>query len=360
MKETVSKNARIAATISATENAESAFVMDANDTSYNALSAFRDVARFAKIASQTEIKNALLQIQNAIRIMEGNISIIRKKEEYLHWRECYKILIEMAKNAIERKQKGILRRSALYARMQRNNAYKELNEMKEYCIQHYSQSAINLILESFYESNCKIALYYCWNYGDIAKDAMQIASTQVCKNAILAYCRRCIWDKQFASQMPLSECIFKYIKSAMKRIWRYAYIVTPSKSDNQLKVQNVSLKERNKQSFLSMEYETSDKEGNSVEFGQMLEDERAKNAIQYSEEEELNAIKERLLNALSPLNRAIVEGIFLHKKEYRELHNELLVQFPNEYKYSDYNGLYYRTQKLIENLREQLKSALLE
>lgn len=354
MKETIEKNAIVAEVIAKVNESENAFIVDATDTSYNAMSSFRRTVRLAKSASKDEIKNAFAQVRIALRLRDNDEGIKQAENEYLNAIKAREILREMKDSELQSEIDWAFEAAKATVKIRKN----ELQEVKDNFLQKYAGEAINLIMENYYKMIAKAVMKNAFSYGDLAEDAIQTASTKVCRYCIEAYAKKCNEDESFNSNTAFETVLYRNIIYMIKRLWREVYVVRPCKSDNQLKKSNVALKERNKQSFISTDYETEDNEGNSVTFGEMMEDESGMNAIQNAFENERIAIMQEVLQSLSPLNRAIIEGRFLQKKDYRELHDELKAQF-KEYTYSDYNGLYYRTQTLLESLREKIRVAML-
>ena len=329
----------------------------------NGINPFMVTARKAKKHLPSECDCAIKQVVIAIKMIAKDKEIQDALNEYLSLKEKHDELIEKSKNASTLNEKGDFRMQAKLIACKRNEAHQKYNEMKKNAIQKYAGSAINLLLENYYEYATSVALHFFYMYGSNATDAMQIASTDRVVYAIIAYARKCIANANFAKTVPLNTVIYDSIKWFSKRFWRYLYVVKPSMGDSALNSKNEDLRERNRQSFLSMQHSTTDSEGNSVEFQDAFSDEEHLNALQMFEEDEMNAIRERIkekvLSELTPLNRAMFEGIYLHGKQYRELHKELQAQFP-EYDYSDYNGLYARVQTLLAHIRQKVRDAMKE
>ena len=327
----------------------------------NGINPFIQTARLAKKYSQSECDGAMIQVIMAIKMIAKDKEIQNALNEYLELKEKYNELVESSKNASTLKEKGNFRMQAKETAIARNEAIKKYKELKRNAMQTYAGCAISLLLENYYEYATSVALHFFYMYGSNATDAMQIASTDRVVYAIISYAKKCIANANFAKTTPLNTVIYDSIKWYSKRFWRYLYVVKPSMGDSALNSKNEELRERNRQSFLSMQHSTTDSEGNSVEFQDSFSDEEHLNALQMFEEEEMNAIRERIkekvLSELTPLNRAMFEGIYLQGKQYRELHKELKAQFP-EYDYSDYNGLYARVQTLLEHIREKVREEM--
>lgn len=326
------------------------------------VSEFLKTCRKAHNYSQSEEKNAIMQCIIALKMVAANANCITTEATYrklqMQANIFYHFKIE-SDGMNEKAYFGTLYRQ--YAEM-RNNAKNEWEAAKNAIINEYAGNAICLLLEQYYEYSASVALRYMHTYSErgYAPDAMQNASVDCTRLAILQYCKNCIEIADYEKFFELKTCIHNAIKFYSLRFWRITSVVTPSLGDSGLTAKNEKLRERNRHSYLSTEYSVEDNEGNSISFGDSLTDERlnAFEEMQKNERYEIIAkAKVHIMNGLSEVDKAIFEGLWEKGLSYSKLHSELKEKM-SDYPYESKDGLYYHTQTLLKKMRTMIEDEM--
>ena len=186
------------------------------------VSEFLWTCKFARHYSQSEEDNAIMQCIIALKMVAANVNCLTTEATYrklqMQSNIFYHFKIE-SDGMNEKAYFGTLYKQ--YAEM-RNNAKNEWENAKNAIINQYAGNAICLLLEQYYEYSSSVALKYMHTYSarGYAPDAMQNASVDCVRLAILQYCKNCIEIKDYEKFFALKTCIHNAIKFYSLRFWR--------------------------------------------------------------------------------------------------------------------------------------------